>query len=589
MATISARVRHHHVEHAVITPTNPPHASCAWKVTASSAISMRGNNGSAKFVPDDCRITPGVFLTFNSVRLTSVATSNSGRWLAVAVGFDQGLSDSVDNVVKLVGAAGNIFAPPAAPVVGPGGFPLSPAVSPTIDGGGGGSGGGGDTTYPLPPGHAPIATPPPAGQGTGGMPNGAGNTGQQYNDSTHGVELTDQKLSQTLKDIFASNQASYDKVMGILREIEDKQKQMGPGALNTPGGLLTFQKFVDDKLGEVQRVLDDAHVDSAKQSEVLWGLSDEYRTNGPRGDEHDGSGGSGGQGGDSGGNGGDQGGDPGSSGGDGGGDGATPPADPVQDPLAGLGPMMGGGMDPLAALGPALGSVPGMFSGMGGGGGGLPFDALGSGLGALGGLAGLKDNFADKPSADSEKPDDHFKDDPDPAKDPKVKDPGAGFNDNPAPPAPGTDPAHPGVVDPKTQIAPEAAAPVAAPAGDPEKSELTVKAGNDEFTAPDKLAYDVMRDVVEKGMSPTAAYGQHGVQLAPPGTPVTAPVDPNLMKGGELGYFDAQEPILAMGKGKIWLDGQVQPLSALGSRQDFLGWTKAPGAAARSGTGAGAV
>lgn len=219
----------------------------------------------------------------------------------------------------------------------------------------------------------------------------------------------------------------------------------------------------------------------------------------------------------------------------------------------------------------------------------MPFDALGSGLGALGGLAGLKDNFADKPPADGEKPDDHFKDDPDPEKDPKVKDPEAGFKDDPAAPAPGTDPAHPGVVDPKSQTAPEAAAPVAAPAGDPEKPELTVKAGNDEFTAPDKLTYDVMRDVVEKGMSPTASYGQHGVQLPPPGTPVTAPVDPNLMKGGELGYFDAQEPILAMGKGKIWLDGQVQPLSALGSRQDFLGWTKAPSAAAQSGTGAGAV
>lgn len=508
----------------------------------------------------------------------------------MAVGFDQGLSDSVDNVMKLVGAAGNIFAPPAAPVFGAGGFPQSPSNGADQDGGGGGR--GGDPTYPLPPGHAPIAAPapPPAGQGTGGLPNGAGNAGQQYNDSNHGVELTDQKLSQTLKDIFASNQASYDKVMSILKEIEDKQKQMGPDALNTPGGLLTFQKFVDDKLGEVQKVLDDAHVDTAKQSEVLRGLSDEYRTNGPRGDEHDGPGGQGGNGGNQSGEGGGNGNDPGGNGGEGGGGGggSTPPADPVQDPLAGLGPMMGGGMDPLAALGPALGSMPGMLSGMGGGGGGLPFDALGSGLGALGGLAGLKDNFSDKPPADSEKPDDHFKDEPQPKNDPKQQD-DPGFTDKPAAAAPGTDPAHPGVVDPKAQTAPEAAAPVAAPAGDPEKSQLTVKAGNDEFTAPDKLTYDVMRDVVEKGMSPTAAYSQHGVQLAPPGTPVTAPVDPNLMKGGELGYFDAQEPILAMGKGKIWLDGQVQPLTALGSRADFLGWTKAPGAASRSGTGVGAV
>ncbi|MBN3459669.1 DUF4226 domain-containing protein [Mycobacterium sp. DSM 3803] len=504
----------------------------------------------------------------------------------MAVGFDQGLSDSVDNVMKLVGAAGNVFAPPAAPVFGPGGFPQSPSNGADEDGGGG-SGGGGDTTYPLPPGHGPISTPPPAGPGAGGMPNGAGNAGQEYNGSNHGVELTDQKLAQTLKDIFASNQASYDKVMSILKEIEDKQQQMGPEALNTPGGLLTFQKFVDDKLAEVQKVLDEAHVDTAKQSEVLRGLTDEYRTSGPRGDEHnmpgEGGGSGGGAGGEEGGGGG-SGGEVGGDGGSGGG-GATPPADPVVDPLAGLGPMMGGGMDPLSALAPALGSLPGMMS-SGMGGGGLPFDALGSALGSLGGLAGLKDNFSDKPPGDPEKPEDGFKDEnPSENDDPKVKDPSEGFNDENHP----DDPAHPQPVahpTPTPGPAPDAAAPEAAPAGDAENSDLTVRAGDEVFTAPDKLTADVMRDVVEKGMSPTAAYGERGVQVAPPGTPVTSPVDPNLMKGGELGYFDAQEPILALGNRKIWLEGQVQPLSALGSRTDFLGWTPAPGAAARSGAAA---
>ena len=61
----------------------------------------------------------------------------------MAVGFDQGLSDSVDNVMKLVGAAGNVFAPPAAPVFGPGGFPQSPSNGADEDGG---------TTVPRPDG-----------------------------------------------------------------------------------------------------------------------------------------------------------------------------------------------------------------------------------------------------------------------------------------------------------------------------------------------------------------------------------------------------------------------------------------------------
>jgi hypothetical protein len=48
MATISAlRVGHHHVEHAVITPTNHLVASWSSKVTASSAISVRGNSAGA--------------------------------------------------------------------------------------------------------------------------------------------------------------------------------------------------------------------------------------------------------------------------------------------------------------------------------------------------------------------------------------------------------------------------------------------------------------------------------------------------------------------------------------------------------------
>jgi hypothetical protein len=508
------------------------------------------------------------------------------------VSFDQVVMDSVGHVTKLVGAAGNLFGPP----------PQSPAVSPTIDGGGSsnsGSGGATSPTYPLPPGHAPISTPPPpaapppppAGPGpqNGGLPGGANQAGTTYNNGTAGVSAIDEKLAAKLKEIFAANQASYDRVMAILKEIEDKKTQMGHDALNSPAGLLTFQKFVDEKLAEVQKILADAHVDTATQSEVLKQLTDEYRTTGPKGDEHDGSNTGGNTGGDTGGSGGGSGGDTGgpvASGGDPG----TTGTGPLDDPLAGLGPMGGGMMDPLSTLGPALqglSSLPQMMSGMGGG--GMPIGDVGSLLSSLGGgLAGAKDaGFNDK--SDSPKPpDDGFKDDKGEQKktDP---DPEAGFKEkDPQQPAPATNPADPLAADPKkAETAAAAAAPQAAP-GEPAQPDLTVTAGDTVFTAPDATTAAVMRDVVEKGMSPTAAYGAHNVQLPPPGTPVTAPVDPNLMKGGELAYFQAQEPILALGKGKIWLDGQVQPLSALTSRQDFLGWTQAPGAAART-TGTGAV
>ena len=498
--------------------------------------------------------------------------------------FEQVVIDSVVNVTKLIGAVGNLF--------GAGGAPQRPVPSPTIEGGGGSTA---DPTHPVPPGHTPVPPPAPpappvAGPQTGGLPGGANQAGRDYGTGTADVSAIDAKLAAKLKEIFEANRASYDRVMAILKEIEDKQAQMGPEVLNSPAGLLTFQKFLDEKLAEIQKILADAHVDSNTQAQILKELAEEYRTTGPKGDEHDETGGAGGEGGNSGGSGGDGGtagvgGDPAAVGGGsvaGGGD-------PLEDPLAGLGPLGGGMMDPLSAMGPALaglGSLPQMMSGMGGG--GLPIGDVGSLLGSLGGgLAGMaKDGFNDKPADDAPKsPDDGFKDE----EGKKPEEPEQEFKDDKPQPAPPTDPADPLAGDPKAknETAPEAAAPEAGKA-QPGEPDLTVKAGDEVFTAPDPTTKAVMDDVINKGMGVTAAYAAHNIQLPPPGTAVTAPVDPNMMKGGELGYFDAQEPILALGNRKIWLDGQVQPLSALGSRTDFLGWTQAPGASARP-TGVGAV
>jgi hypothetical protein len=97
-------------------------------------------------------------------------------------------------------------------------------------------------------------------------------------------------------------------------------------------------------------------------------------------------------------------------------------------------------------------------------------------------------------------------------------------------------------------------------------------------SAPDARAAQVMRSVMS-GTSVTDAFKQVGVDLAPPGTPVTDPVDPNTMPPTSVGRFESREPVMAMGNGKIWMDGQLQPIGALGSSSDFLGWSKPPTAA----------
>ena len=92
-------------------------------------------------------------------------------------------------------------------------------------------------------------------------------------------------------------------------------------------------------------------------------------------------------------------------------------------------------------------------------------------------------------------------------------------------------------------------------------------------TAPNEQVANATRAVLG-GQSVTDAYKAQGVDIPPPGAPVTAPVDPSHLQPGDIARFESRPPVMALGNGKIWMDGQVQPLSALGSSGDFLGWSK---------------
>ncbi len=83
-----------------------------------------------------------------------------------------------------------------------------------------------------------------------------------------------------LKQIFASNQAARDKVSSILSEITNKQKQIAP-EMGDPASVSAFGQFLDQKFGEIQKVLTDAQVDGKTRAAILDALGDEYRANGP--------------------------------------------------------------------------------------------------------------------------------------------------------------------------------------------------------------------------------------------------------------------------------------------------------------------
>jgi hypothetical protein len=73
------------------------------------------------------------------------------------------------------------------------------------------------------------------------------------------------------------------------------------------------------------------------------------------------------------------------------------------------------------------------------------------------------------------------------------------------------------------------------------------------------------------GTSVEESYRQAGLELPPPGTPVTNPIDPTALSCGSIGMFEDRY-VVALSSAKALQDGDVVPLSAVASGPGFLGW-----------------
>nr|WP_172686893.1 DUF4226 domain-containing protein [Mycobacterium avium]AKT73012.1 hypothetical protein MASH_00004 [Mycobacterium avium subsp. hominissuis] len=463
-------------------------------------------------------------------------------------------------------------------------------LSGIFGGGDGGDGAEDDGPSPqplpgtLPPGAPPWGPAPAPPGGPSGLQQGAVQAGTTYQQTSGAVNQTDEKLADLLKQIFATNDDNRSRINAIIGNIENARKALtsNPQTAGDPHAMALFNQFLDGQLAQIQQILDSSKVDSKKQAELLAALGDEYRGN-AGGDpkkkgKDDGAGGGGGDaGGDSSGGGSGGGAGGGDDVGDGGGAGAggttTGSGGGLTDPLAGLG---GAGMgDPLSSmLGPAmagLGSIPGS---LGGAAGSLPMDALGALSPLASGLAGQGggDGFKDGDSHDHGKADDfqdgsHGKDDSDAGKKGDTssgKDDTSDKGDKNGSTQPAGTTQQP---QPSNQPAPAAAVPASA-GGDP--SRVVQMPDGSPVTATTAQNAAAVRAVLN-GSTVADAWKQAHVELPPPGTPVTAPADPSHLVPGQIAQFKSREPVMYMGNGKIWLDGQLQPQSALPTG-DFLGW-----------------
>ncbi|MBV8863484.1 MAG: DUF4226 domain-containing protein [Mycobacterium sp.] len=247
------------------------------------------------------------------------------------------------------------------------------------------------------------------------------------------------------------------------------------------------------------------------------------------------------------------------------------PADPMPAPLADV---LGG--EPLDGLGadgvPEFASMlPGVLGGLGGG----PLDGLSGLAGAAAPLAGLA------PPLGGDRPDKHDSDADDKSEDDshRDKDEAVGDDQRPQP----DNGQRPGDLQPGTQpdATPGAGAAPAGPAPVPAPTTLvSLPDGSSATARTPALAQAVKAHLA--GRPVEVAYRAAGIELPPPGTPVTNPVDPSSLSCGTIGEFK-DHYVVALSAVKAYQDGQVVPLAAVASSPDFLGWVD-PTALGAAGT-----
>ena len=92
--------------------------------------------------------------------------------------------------------------------------------------------------------------------------------------------------------------------------------------------------------------------------------------------------------------------------------------------------------------------------------------------------------------------------------------------------------------------------------------------------APDRPAVAGIIAAAVAGTPIDDAFGQQGITIPAPGSPVSAPLDPGELVAGDVGIFSDRHA-LALGNGKALLDNQIQPIETV-NRPGFIGWQHPP-------------
>ena len=386
---------------------------------------------------------------------------------------------------------------------------------------------------------------------------------KKMHDELHGqytkISDADEKFSEVLLNAHATNAAGRDKLNDIQKKIVDAVNDPA-NSMDTPAGERAFLTFLRTQTAEVNDLVSSGALAADDQGKIAQATAALYAADAGAGTDPE------------------QpptppapapapapppapaAPDPGTDPGDP--DLGLGPAPQMPDPNMGLDPGAMPGADPFSSLASAL---PGALGGLGGL--GSPLDGL-SGLGsALGDLGGDRGHPSDSDDSGGSDHDDDKK-----STDTTTPGPAPAAAQPPGTSQPGQPDPQNGVINPPGQPP----APVAPPAG--ASPTVTLPDGSTGTARSPQVAAAV-RDYLA-GTPVDAAYRQNGLQLPPPGTPITNPVDTNSLTCGDVAMFkDHYEPVLSSVKG--YHNGQVVPLGSVSSSPDFMGFFN-PAAAAAS-------
>lgn len=414
------------------------------------------------------------------------------------------------------------------------------------------------------PPAAPGKTPAPA-PGDDGFLGKAAEASQRVDDALAKNKTALAEADEELVDAVLGAKTGSDEGKAQLQALQsaliDQIHKLGP-TLDTPAGQQQLNDFLQGKTQEILGIIKSSGMDAESKAGVLDALSQRYEVvEGSKGAGTESTAPA------------DAGGIGQSSSSTGGSAPAAPAADAGGDPLASDPLLSGLASDPLMGglgglAGPALGALSGLPGAMGsmmpGMGGGMPLGDLGGAIKEASARTpedaadALKDDSAadkakDESSSSDEKTDDKSPDEDkkDAATDPAAAKPADGAQPKPQPVAAETGQA------PPPQPGPDVS--VKLPDGS------TVTADSPQLAHAGRL--------VLEGASLDDAAGQAQVTVLPPGAPVNEPVSPSQLKMMDYAQF-TDHRVMALGGGKVWLNGQVTPVEQMPTGPNFLGWAR---------------